>query len=601
MAADAPPSEVKLTIDGHEVAVAPGTTIIQAAQKLAKYIPHFCYHPGLSVVGQCRMCFVEIEGAPKLATACSQPVAEGMKVHTASPKVKAGQNGTLEFTLLNHPLDCPICDRGGECKLQDYTYEYGPPLSRMVDDKIEKDKHRPISAQVVLDQERCILCTRCVRFSSEVDGRAELVVQNRASHNVIDVFDNHPVVSPFSGNVVDICPVGALTAQDYRFVARPWELKKFDALCTGCGVGCNVEVHTKNRHPGIERPDKEKPLPEIVRLVPRENLDVNTWWMCDKGRWGYHFHNDSTRLKTPRLRRQPGAAAEESSLKEIQLVLEQNNGSASAPWEFWIDDTVPHEGIAWAKEILQSWSGRGRNVAPQLNPSDIAQSFLKSFAARGASAWTAGNANWKGIKTVVSKYSYRELESVAPVLSLKLGQLVRKGLIDWQVASTDKAAEGRDLATTAFLVDPPQNAADLKAIESIPNDAKLIYLFAECNARGLVNEGIAPIQIVAGDLATKKPKGPVFYFGQRSQNAINPALLKYLSQASFLVVADSFESEISKLASVILPLTPLYESSSTLTNIENFKQVSPGIQINHPNYAYLHRGGGLVNPSLRLI
>lgn len=598
-----PPSETKVTIDGFEVTVPAGSTIIQAAQKIAKYIPHFCYHPGLTVVGQCRMCFVEIEGAPKLATACSQPVAEGMKIHTASPKVKAGQNSTLEFTLLNHPLDCPICDRGGECKLQDYTYEYGPPLSRMVDDKLVKDKHRPISEEVILDQERCILCTRCVRFSSEVDGRNELTVQNRGSSNVIDVFEGRPVSSPFSGNVVDICPVGALTAQDYRFAARPWELKRFSAVCTGCAVGCNVEIHTKNRHPGIVRPDKAPPVPEIVRLVPRDNLDVNTWWMCDKGRWGYHFHNDLPRLLTPQARRTKAGELEDVSLKEIQLLLEQNgaeNGN-TAPWEFWIDDSVPHEGIAWAKEILQSWVSRGRNVNPVLNPAPFATPFLKAFAERAPSPWTAGAAEWDEIRTVVSPYTYRELESRVPILSLRLGQLVRKGLLKWEVTPTNKIEAAKDLAQTAYLVDAPANAAELKALQALPSDAKLLYLFNECNARGLLNEGIAPLEVLREDLASRKPQGPVFYFGQRTQNPVRPELAHYLAQAPFVVVADSFASELSKIASVILPLSPLYETHSTLTNLENRRQSSAGVEINHPNYASIQRGNAFINPSLRLL
>ena len=593
------PGMVTLTVDGQTVSVAPGSTIIQASTKLSKYIPHFCYHPGLTVVGQCRMCFVEIEGMPKLATACSQPAAEGMKVLTESPKVKAGQNGTLEFVLLNHPLDCPICDRGGECKLQDFTYEYGPALSRMEDEKVLRDKHRAVSEEVILDQERCILCTRCVRFSAEVDGRTELVVNERGNASVIDVFEEKPMQSKFSGNVVDLCPVGALTAKDFRFAARPWELKKHEATCTGCAVGCSVEIHTKHRHPGIPRPNHLGPIPKVVRLMPRENMDVNTWWMCDKGRWGYHFHNDEqTRLHAPQLRRTKNATLQTLSLREIQLFMEES-GRGTLNWEFWVDDTLPHEGIAWAKELAASWSSRGRKVAG-INAHPFAKEVLEFWASRMGSPWTAGEADWKSIKTVVAPMSYRELEDVAPILALRLGQAVRKGAIRWEQKALGEmsSVEGADVA---YLVPVPKSSADLAALKKFKSDAKMLPLFTQVNSRGLLNEGLAPIETLAASLAGASPQGPVFYFGQRTQNPPSKELVEYLRRAPFLVVADSFASELTERADVVLPLTPLYESEFTATNLENRRQKSKGIHIHTPNTPAIDRGGPLVSPSLRLI
>ena len=590
---------VKLTIDGKEVAVPAGSTIIQASNKLSKYIPHFCYHEGLSVVGQCRMCFVEIEGAPKLATACSTPVAEGMKVLTESPKVKAGQNGTLEFTLLNHPLDCPICDRGGECKLQDYTYEYGPPISRMVDDKVLRVKHKDVSQNVVLDQERCILCTRCVRFSSEVDGRTELVVNGRGNGDVIDVFENRPMQSPFSGNVVDLCPVGALTAKDFRFQARPWELKKHDAICTGCAVGCNIEVHTKHRHPGVQLPDKRPPNPKIQRLMPRENAQVNTWWMCDKGRWGYHFHNDdSKRLHEPMIRREAGTELTEVSLREVQALMDQRS---SGTWEFWVDDNAPHEMIAWAKELSESWKKRGRKVE-RLNPSQAGAALLNQWGTRTSGPWTASHADWAGITKVVATQSYRDLESVAPILSLKLGQRVRKGQLKWEVRDLSQLHNASDdPATTAYLVPVPNSEATLGGLAKIPATAKVLVLWTQSNSRGLLNEGLAPIESLGVSLGGKTPQGPVFYFGQRTQNALPAGFVDYLSKAPFLMIADSFQSELIKKASIVLPLTPLYESEATLTNLEGLRQNSRGVHLAHPNQHSIDRGGPVVSASLRLI
>jgi len=581
------PGKVTLNIDGVEVVVNPGTPLIQAAKAAGKYIPHFCYHEGLSVVGQCRMCFVEVAGMPKLATACSTSVGEGMNVTTDSAKVKAGQNSTLEFTLLHHPLDCPICDRGGECKLQDYTYQYGPPRSRMEDEKKPHDKHRPISEQVILDQERCILCTRCVRFSAEVDGREELVVMNRGSANVVDVFEGRPFSSNYSGNVVDLCPVGALTAKDFRFEARPWELRRFEAVCTGCAGGCNVEIHTKQRNPSIPRPNDPTPLPRIERVVPRENMQVNEWWMCDQGRWGYHFHNEEAkRLRAP-----------SHPLREVQALLESQKG----PWEFWIDDTLPHEGIAWAKELAQSWSGRGRSVKG-LNPSVFGDAFLKSWGTRNVSPWFAGPADWKDIKKIVAPWSDRELENVASILALRLGQSFRKGKLAWDKRdAADLFREGDDLATAAFLVPPPSSSSELQALAKIPPSAKLLVAWSSYNARGLVNEGLAPIQALGTELAGRTPTGPVFYFGQRTQNELPRELAQYLLKAPFLVVADSFRSELTERAQVVLPLTPLYESEATATNLENHRQASRGIHLRHPNLPALTRGGPVVQPSLRLL
>ncbi|MBS1984447.1 MAG: (2Fe-2S)-binding protein [Bdellovibrionales bacterium] len=591
------PGKVTFTIDGQTVSVNPGSTIIQGANQINKYIPHFCYHPGLPVVGQCRMCFVEIEGMPKLATACSQPAGEGMKVQTESAKVKAGQNSTLEFTLLNHPLDCPICDRGGECKLQDYTYEYGPPLSRMHDDKVLRDKHKAVSEEVVLDQERCILCTRCVRFSADVDGRGELVVNERGNAAHIDVFEERPMQSNFSGNVVDLCPVGALTAKDFRFAARPWELKTHQGVCTGCAVGCNIELHTKHRHPGIVRPDHQPPVPQLLRLMPRENMDVNTWWMCDKGRWGYHFHNEEAkRLHTPQWRRTPNPEAQDVSLREIQAYIDT---TGAQKWEFWIDDALPHEGIAWAKELANSWTGRGRPVGA-MNDSAFAQEFLKFWSGRMSSPWTAGTPDWSVIKTVVAPYTIRELEDVAPILALRLGQAARKGNLKWEKKSVAELGSVAAADDVAYLAPVPQTSADIAALQKIPANAKLLILWTQANSRGLLNEGIVPVEAQARQLSGA-PKGPVFFFGQRTQNPLSKELIAYLSKAPLLVVADSFTTELTEKAHVILPLTPLYESTATLTNLENRRQVAPGIRLHNPNAPTVDRGGAVVSASLRLL
>lgn len=586
---------VTLSIDGKEVSVEPGTTVIKAAEKVGKLIPHFCYHPGLSVVGQCRMCFVEIEGAPKLATACSTPVGEGMKIITDSEKVKQGQNGTLEFTLLNHPLDCPICDRGGECKLQDYTYEYGPALSRMDDEKALRSKHRVISEQIVLDQERCILCTRCIRFSDEIDGKTELVVNNRGSANVVDLFPGKSFTSAFSGNVVDICPVGALTAKDFRFAARPWELKRHDALCTGCSMGCNVTIDTKHRHTGITRPDGSKPNPKIVRLMPRDNNEVNTWWMCDYGRWGYHFHNeDQKRLQRPMLKRTESSAFEDLSLREIQAVMDQQEGA----WEFWVDDNVSTETLRWTKELASSWKSRSKNVAG-INPCKFGDEFLEYWSELSATPNGASKVNWPSIKRVLSPWTLNELEERIPILKLRIEQLMRNSGVVFQ--SFKSPAELKTNKGDLVLLEVAENSSQLALYKKIPKDVAQLMLFTRTNSRGIINEGIAPVDAVARSLSAAGPSGPVFFVSQTAQRNYPEAFLKYLAKAPFVVVADSFTGEHVNLARVALPLNPLYESPGTFTNVENIQQHSAGIKLSHPNQHSIDRGGDAINPALRLL
>jgi NADH-quinone oxidoreductase subunit G len=290
----------RLTIDGVEITTAGPTTILEAAKSAGIEIPHYCYHPGLSVVGQCRMCQVEVEKMPKLATACNTAATDGMAVSTNSPRVEKAQRAVLEFYLLNHPLDCPICDRGGECPLQDYTMKYGPGESRSVEEKVQRAKHKILGPHIVFDAERCILCTRCVRFCHEVPRTGELGVFSRGDRSEINLFPGKVLDNAYSGNVIDLCPVGALTSREYRFQSRPWDLVRHTpSVCPLCSAGCNAIVDVRNRQQGDE----------ILRIRPRENQAVNRWWMCDEGRFGFGYHHDPSRLRMA-LRREGQAQAE---------------------------------------------------------------------------------------------------------------------------------------------------------------------------------------------------------------------------------------------------------------------------------------------------
>lgn len=281
---------VTLKIDGREVTVPQGTTILEAAKRIGIEIPHYCYHPKLEVVGSCRMCQVEVEKAPKLVISCATSVTEGMVVHTRSPNVEKARKAVLEFFLLNHPLDCPICDKGGECPLQDYTLRYGPGESRFIEEKIKRIKHKIIGPYIIFDAERCILCTRCVRFCRDVAGTGELGVFNRGDRSEIGLFPGKSLDNKFSGNVIDLCPVGALTSRDYRFRSRPWDLiKQVDTICALCSRGCNITVDVRHLMVGQE----------ILRIRPRINEEVNSYWICDEGRFGFHFNHDNRRLREP--------------------------------------------------------------------------------------------------------------------------------------------------------------------------------------------------------------------------------------------------------------------------------------------------------------
>ncbi len=284
--------QVTLTIDGKTVTVPKGMVAVDAAKTVDIDIPVFCYHEKLGPFGCCRMCLVEVEKMPKLATACTLNVSQDMVIKTDTPKVKKGRNGVLEFTLLNHPLDCPVCDKGGECPLQDNTFEHGPDLTRMEYNRAHHDKATPLSPVITIDRERCIACQRCTRYSDIIEKDTALVMLNRGFHNEVGTFNNEPYDTRFSGNVVDICPVGALTNTQYRFKSRNWDLKNAESLCAHCACNCNIVIGTRqNRFMRVQAKSSENSV---------SNDFVDDGWICDKGRFGYQFLESKNRILDPR-------------------------------------------------------------------------------------------------------------------------------------------------------------------------------------------------------------------------------------------------------------------------------------------------------------
>ena len=322
----APPEQVTITIDDRPVSVPKGTGLVESALRVGIEIPVFCYEPRLGPpLGACRMCLVEIEGLPKLQAACTLTAQDGMVVRTSATSAQAadGQEGVLEFILLNHPLDCPDCDKGGECPLQDLTFRYGPGTSRMVVPKRTFDKPIPISPLIALDRERCILCYRCTRFSEQVAEDGQLVALNRGASSIIATFEDEPYRAHFSGNVIDLCPVGALTSTVYRFRARPWEIQNVPTVCAMCPVGCNVWATTREG--------------KVARVLARNHPEVDGGWLCDKGRFAHDHLRAADRLTEP--------------IRRIRM-----RGLIAVPWEEALD--AADEGLrAAGASVCVAFSG----------------------------------------------------------------------------------------------------------------------------------------------------------------------------------------------------------------------------------------------------
>ncbi len=315
----------RITVDGRIIEVPAGRTILQALDDTGLLmngvdVPHYCWHPKLSIDGSCRLCQVEVEGMPKLQIACNTPVQDGMAIRTDSERVKNAREGVMELLLVNHPLDCPICDQAGECKLQDYAYEYGVDASRSREPRRALQKRKDLGETILLDQERCILCRRCVRFCDEVPKTGEIRVFNRGDRSVIDVYEGFPLDNEYSMNVADICPVGALTTKDFRFKIRVWFLEDVPGVCTGCSRGCNVHLGVANN--------------KVYRYVPRRNDEVNETWICDAGRMSYKEIGGGERLRDALVRGDAGletvgmGAALETAAARLRAVVDARGPGA---------------------------------------------------------------------------------------------------------------------------------------------------------------------------------------------------------------------------------------------------------------------------------
>jgi NADH-quinone oxidoreductase subunit G len=390
--------QVRLTIEGHDVEVPAGTSVLEAAKLAGVLIPHYCYHPGLPVAGSCRMCLVDVEKSPKPVPSCATPVAPGMVVHVQSEQAVAARRAVLEFLLINHPLDCPICDKSGECSLQDYTDQEGRASGRYANYAKRYNPVEDFGPDILYVPNRCILCTRCVRFMEDVAQVPVLNVEERGDRAHIGIFEGRRLDHPWSGNVVDLCPVGSLLSKDFLNKARVWDFDKTASICPGCTQGCNVVLETREN--------------AVVRIRPRPNPAVNRWWMCDHGRLSYRWLNRSDRIEAP-LVQQDGRLVPvdwEHALERTAAVLRGADGR----WVGLVSPGASCEALEAAARLLATRGGRGAfrvtegEEAPLPGESDLALRQERSPNVDGAVAagfgrdWAAAVEGARGAALVLA-------------------------------------------------------------------------------------------------------------------------------------------------------------------------------------------------------
>ncbi len=477
--ADAPPVDgVAVEIDGHEVVARTGELLIDAAERHGVYIPRFCYHERMKPVGMCRMCIVEVDTGrgPALQPSCMLECTPGMKVDTESETVKKVQDGILEFLLINHPLDCPVCDKGGECPLQDQTMAYGPGESRFVEEKRHKEKPIPISDLVLLDRERCILCDRCTRFAKEVAGDPLIHFIHRGNNTEVNTFPDEPFSSYFSGNTVQICPVGALTATSYRFKARPWDLEKTESTCTGCSVGCRISV--------------ESSRDRLLRFSGVDVDPVNWGWLCDKGRFGFEAIDAEGRLGDPVVREgdalRPARWSE--AIDRAAAALRQ----ASGPGAIGVIG-----GARLTNEDAYAWARLAKGVLATDNVDAQLGDGLPADVVLGLPKATIDEVCAPGGTVIVLAPDVKE---ELPVLFLRL----RHALVEDRVRVIELGARSGGLSdlSTASLAYRPGEAAELARALVAPADATRevagVTPDAVNAARALLAAADGPVTVVLG-------------------------------------------------------------------------------------------------------
>ena len=558
-------SSSSVTVDDRVVQVPKGTGVVEAALAAGIEIPVFCYEPRLGPpVGACRMCLVEIEGIPKIQAGCTLTVSEGMIVRTAATSAKAaeGQEATLEFILVNHPLDCPVCDKGGECPLQDLTFRYGPGSSRMRFSKMTFDKPIPISPLIALDRERCILCYRCTRFSEEVAEDGQLIARNRGARSEIATFEDEPYRSAFSGNVVELCPVGALTSTLYRFEARPWEIQDVPTVCTGCPTGCNITATIREG--------------KVKRILSRNHPEIDRGWLCDKGRFTYPHLRAEDRITTP-LRRGPKGLAEiswDEALDELEALLRGGEGGIVTA----LSGSETME-LAYALgRLLRSGLGAHSAVLPEATSSALDAFRLPLSAIADAE-----------LVVVVGDDPVAER---APIVELWIKEARRRGaeIVVYSPTGSVQTEPGGAAALCASLAEP-QSALGRRLREAeravlvwsgpgggggarIAELAQALGFQAKpgCGAFHLPTtpngNGVAAAWAVAADEDEANPEPIRLLIVSGDEAAADPAVRALAEEAERVVALTMFLELAAGWADLVLPATGALERDGTTMNLE---------------------------------
>ncbi|HLZ30242.1 MAG TPA: 2Fe-2S iron-sulfur cluster-binding protein [Chloroflexota bacterium] len=568
-----PADTVTLTIDGKTVVAPKGTLLVEAAKLVGLEIPIFCYHPKLKPVGACRMCLVQIEKLPRLQTACTTPVAADMIVHTNTPEVVAAQTGVLELLLANHPLDCPICDKGGECPLQDNTFGYGPGLSRFTEEKRHKDKAFPLGEKIILDRERCIMCYRCVRFHQEIPGDEALAAVERGAESEIATPDDEPYDSIFAGNTIELCPVGALTSRQYRFKARPWDLVRTPSVCSGCAVGCNVEVHSRTE--------------TVLRLVSHDNPAVDDGWLCDRGRFGTIPSPQIGRPTRPMLRQSDGQLApttwDQALLKASELLGESGAVLASVDLSneaYWLLQRVA-SGVPAAlwPPVRGSWPVEGA-IQNLVGCKSIVLVGLDLWHELPVLALWVRKAVLAGAKLVVLGEDNGLWRSTAHWLQGEPMAFVEP-LLD-AVESGASSATPPAIAAAAATLRGGQPAALLAHPSLVPGDrAELERLAKALGATGAT--GMLGAPLLGANARGAQEFAPDLVSGDVHQVLAASALLvigdpsaPLETTAQHLVLATAQPVPNDPRVDVVLPMAHAYERQATLTNLEGRIQHQEG-------------------------
>jgi NADH-quinone oxidoreductase subunit G len=593
---------VTLTINGREISSQPGRILIDVAEEMGIFVPRFCYHPGMRSVAVCRMCLVRVEGQRKLLPACATPVVDGMNVNTMDEQAVDAQKGMLEFLLINHPLDCPICDRGGECPLQDQTYAHGPGSSRYVEPKRTYEKALEISDLVVLDRERCVLCWRCVRFADEVAGDQFIQLVDRGAGTQILTFKDEPFDSYFSGNTIQICPVGALTSKPYRFVSRPWDLKSAPSVCAYCSVGCPLTNDARSE--------------KLVRCQALPNENVNEFWICDKGRFGYHYVESPDRLTTPLVRTESDNFEPASWGDALATVAERFKSAKGvgiiAGGHLTTEDA--HAVARLARRTLRT---------PHLD-SRIQDAGAPYELALGRQSVAGSSATLNDIESAATiVWAGPDPKEALPVLYLRLRKAVldkgaklivvgpRRLSLDAFATHVVRCGAGGEAAALRGLTSALQEPSDAAGVIAPPvvvcwgpsspgrdesgifaaalgladeHAAKLLVCPPHAGSQGLIDMGCHPLLESGYRLAEVPGKGTAAILEATASGELDALLIvgadllsdwphaelaeRALDAGAFVVVVELLGTDTVARADVVLPATAYAEREGTFTNLE---------------------------------